>query len=82
MTITGTGFAAGAAVTFDGAIAAGATIIDGQTISLTLPILAAGTPRIVVTNVNGDSASLSNGFTATSPFAPDGCTPRPRPSRH
>lgn len=82
MTITGTGFAAGAVVTFDGAIAAGTTVIDAQTINVTLPILAAGTPRIVVTNANGDTASLSNAFTVTSPFAPDGCTSRLRPSKH
>ena len=82
MTITGTGFAAGAVVTFDGTIAAGATVIDAQTINVTLPTLAAGTPRIGVTNANGETASFSNAFSATSPFAPDSCSPRSRSIRH
>lgn len=82
MTISGTGFAAGAAVTFDGAAAKDATVVDPQTITVTLPPLPAGAPRIVVTNANGDSASLSNAFTVTSPFDPNGCAPRSRPTRH
>jgi hypothetical protein len=36
----------------------------------------------VVTNANGDSASFSNAFTVTSPFDPNGCTSRSRPTRH
>jgi parallel beta-helix repeat protein len=82
MTINGTGFATGAAVTFDGAAARDATVVDPLTITVTLPPLPAGAPRIVVTNANGDSASLSNAFTVTSPFDPIGCAPRSRPTRH
>jgi hypothetical protein len=82
MTITGSGFVTGAVVTFDGAIAAGAVVVDAQTITLTLPPLPAGSPRIVVTNSNGDSASLTNAFNVTSPFDPNGCASRPRPARH
>jgi hypothetical protein len=82
MTITGSGFVAGALVTFDGAVAAGAVVVDPQTITLTLPPLPAGSPRIVVTNSNGDSASLTNAFNVTSPFDPNGCVSRPRPARH
>jgi hypothetical protein len=82
MTITGTGFAAGAIVTFDGAIASSVAVVDAQTITLALPPLPAGRPRIVVTNANGDSASLTNAFNVTSPFDPNGCAPRPRPARH
>ncbi|HEV7427075.1 MAG TPA: IPT/TIG domain-containing protein [Thermoanaerobaculia bacterium] len=82
MTIIGTGFASGAVVTFDGAIASGVAVVDAQTITLPLPPLPAGTPRIVVTNANGDSASLTKAFNVTSPFDPNGCAPRPRPARH
>jgi Calx-beta domain-containing protein/IPT/TIG domain-containing protein len=82
MTINGSGFVAGAVVTFDGATAAGSVVVDGQTITLTLPPLPAGRPRIVVTNPNGDSASLTNAFNVTSPFDPNGCSPRSRPARH
>ena len=82
MTINGSGFVAGAVVTFDGAIATGSVVVDAQTITLTLPPLPAGSPRIVVTNPNGDSASLTNALNVTSPFDPNGCAPRPRPARH
>ena len=82
VTINGTGFVTGAVVTFDGAIASGAVVADAQTITLTLPPLAAGAPRIVVTNPNGDSASLTNVLNVTSPFDPNGCAPRSRPARH
>jgi hypothetical protein len=82
MTISGSGFVAGAVVSFDGTIATGAVVADAQTITLTLPALPAGMPRIVVTNPNGDSASLTNAFSVTSPFDPNGCSPRVRPARH
>jgi hypothetical protein len=81
-TINGSGFVAGAVVTFDGAVIAGALVTDAQTISLTLPSLPAGMPKVVVTNPNGDSASLTSAFIVTSPFDPNGCSSRARPSRH
>jgi hypothetical protein len=82
MTISGTGFAAGAMVTFNGVIAAGATVADPRTINVVLPPLTSGKVRIVVTNANGDSTSLSDAFNVTSPFDPNGCAPRGRPARH
>jgi hypothetical protein len=82
MTINGAGFATGAVVAFDGAIAVGAVVVDSQTITLQLPQLPVSTPRVAVTNPNGDSASLVNAFSVTSPFNPNACTPRPRPTRH
>jgi hypothetical protein len=81
MTITGSGFDAGATVTFDGTSAL-AAVVDAQTITLKLPPLPVGMPRVVVTNPNGDSASLTNAFSVTSPFDPNGCSPRPRSVRH
>ena len=82
ITINGTGFVTGAVVTFGGATAAGAVVVDAQTITLTLPSLPAGAPRVVVTNPNGDSASLTNALNVTSPFDPNGCATRARPARH
>jgi hypothetical protein len=82
LTIIGTGFAAGAVVTFDGVIAPGAIVADALTINVILPPLPAGTPRITVTNADGESASLSNAFNVTSPFDPNGCATRSRPTRH
>jgi hypothetical protein len=92
MTINGSGFAAGASVTFDGSTKmrgyAGETaVIDEHTITFIVPRLGTmlifdDTPGITVTNPNGDSASLTNAFTVISPFDPNGCTPRARPARH
>ena len=82
MTITGTGFLTGATITFDGVMGTGAVVVDAQTITLTLPPLPVGMPRIIVTNPNGDSASLTNAFSVASPFDPIGCSPRPRAVRH
>ncbi|MGH9421356.1 MAG: IPT/TIG domain-containing protein, partial [Thermoanaerobaculia bacterium] len=81
ITIYGIGFADGAVVTFDGVVA-NATVAGAQTITLLLPPLPAGMPRIVITNPGGDSASLSNGLNVVSPFDPNGCAPRGRPARH
>lgn len=82
ITIGGTGFVSGAVVTIDGTIATGTVVVDAQTINVTLPRLSTGMPRITVTNPNGDAASLSNGLNVVSPFDPNGCAPRPRPTRH
>jgi hypothetical protein len=82
MIVIGSGFLTGAVVTFDGAIASGSVVVDAQTITMTLPPLPAGRPRIIVTNPNGDAASLTNAVSITSPFDPNGCSPRPRPARH
>jgi hypothetical protein len=82
MTINGSGFVTGAVVTFDGTTAAIAVVVDAQTITLTVPFLPVGMPRIAVTNPNGDSASLMNAVSVTSPFDPNGCSPRARPARH
>ena len=93
MTIHGSGFAPGAIVTFDtlpvsrSGYAGEATVLDEHTITLTVPavgtmLLFDATPTVTVTNLDGDSASLTNAFTTVSPFDPNGCSPRPRPARH
>jgi parallel beta-helix repeat protein len=91
MTITGSGFAPGAMVTFGGPVGSEyvgeAAVIDEHTITITVPRIGAmllfdDTPRVTVTNPNGDAASLTDAFTTVSPFDPNGCTPRGRPARH
>jgi PKD repeat protein len=83
MTIRGDGFEEGATVTFDGVFG---TIqrIDATTIIVVVPPGAVGSPRIVITNPGGASATLSGAFTVYSPFDPNGgCSGgRSRPLRH
>ena len=61
ITISGTGFMNGATVKIDG-IDASATVIDNKTIAAITPPHAAGIVNVVVTNNDGKSATLSNGF--------------------
>jgi hypothetical protein len=74
VTITGTNFAAGATVTFGGTAATNVVVTNTTTITATTP---AGSGAVTVTvTVNGQSGSLSNGFTYSGsvPTAPGGLT--------
>jgi hypothetical protein len=62
VTITGTNFATGAAVTFGGTAATSVVVVSATQITATTPAHAAGAVTVIVT-VNGQSGSLSNGFT-------------------
>ena len=62
VTITGTNFASGATVTFAGAAAANVAVENGSTIIATAPAGTTGAVTVTVT-VNGQSASLADGFT-------------------
>ena len=62
VTITGTNFAAGATVTFGGTAATNVVVVNSTTITATTPAHAAGAVTVTVT-VNGQSGSLTNGFT-------------------
>ncbi len=62
VTIRGTGFLAGAAVTL-GAAATGVNVIDGTTITAMAPVHEAGIVDVVVTNPAGPSARLAAAFT-------------------
>ena len=62
VTITGTNFAAGAAVTFGTAAATNVVVVNGTTITATTPAGSAGAVTVTVT-VGGQSGSLTNGFT-------------------
>ncbi len=67
VTISGSGFASGATVTFDGTAATGVTVVSATSITATTPAHAAGAVNIVVTNSNGQRGTLTNGFTYTAP---------------
>jgi hypothetical protein len=66
VTISGSNFVSGATVTFGGT-AATVTSITATTIAVTTPAHAAGTVSVVVTNPDGQSATLTNSFTYNAP---------------
>jgi hypothetical protein len=66
VTITGTGFLAGATVAFGTTAATSVTVASSTTITVTTPAHAAGAVNVVVTNTDGQSGSLTNGYTYTS----------------
>lgn len=63
VTITGTGFAAGATVSFDGVAATNVTVSNATTIVATTPAGDPGPATLVVTNLDGLGASLGGAFT-------------------
>jgi hypothetical protein len=67
VTITGTGFLAGAGVTLGGIAATNVVVTSATQITATTPSHAAGVVNVVVTNSDGQSGTLSNGFTYTQP---------------
>jgi IPT/TIG domain len=67
VSITGTGFLAGATVKLDGTSATGVTVVNSTTITATTAAHAAGAVDVVVTNSDAQSGTLSNGYTYTSP---------------
>lgn len=66
LTITGSGFAAGAKVQIGGSLATDVTVAGPTTITAKTPAHAAGTTAVTVT-VGTKSASLAGGFTFTAP---------------
>ncbi|MGH9547819.1 MAG: IPT/TIG domain-containing protein, partial [Terriglobales bacterium] len=70
VTITGTGFLAGASVKLAGTSAAGVTIVSGTSITATTPAHAAGAVSVVVTNTDTQSGTLTNGYTYFNPSNP------------
>ncbi len=67
ITITGTGFLSGATVKLGGTSATGVTLVSGTSITAKTPAHAAGTVSVVVTNSDGQSGTLSNGFSYANP---------------
>ncbi|MGA9811443.1 MAG: IPT/TIG domain-containing protein, partial [Terriglobales bacterium] len=70
VTITGTGFLAGASVKLGGTSAAGVTIVSATSITATTPAHAAGAVSIVVTNTDAQIGTLTNGYTYIDPSSP------------
>ena len=62
VTITGTNFVAGATVTVAGSAATSVLVGGGTSITATTPVGVPGPALIVVTNPDGQSATLSNAF--------------------
>jgi len=67
VTIAGTSFVNGAAVTIGGAPATGITVINATTIAAVTPPHATGAATVVVTNPDAQSGSKANGFTYVAP---------------
>jgi acid phosphatase len=65
VTISGSGFATGATVMVGGVPATNVVVSSGTTITATTPPHAAGAVNVVVTNTNGLSGTLANGYTYT-----------------
>jgi hypothetical protein len=65
VTIAGTGFVSGAAVTFGGTAATSVVVVSATQITATTPAHAAGAVTVMVTNPDTQSGSLANGFTYT-----------------
>jgi phosphatidylserine/phosphatidylglycerophosphate/cardiolipin synthase-like enzyme len=63
VTITGTGFQTGAAVTLGGTAATNVVVSNGTTITATTPPHGAGPVDVVVTNTDSQSGTLTSGFT-------------------
>ena len=61
-TITGTNFVSGATVSFGGTAATAVTVTKSTSITAAAPAHAAGTVNVVVTNPDGQSATLANGY--------------------
>jgi len=70
VTITGTNFVSGATVKFDSTVATNVTVASSTSITATVPAHVAASVNIVVTNPNGQGATLTNGFTYTAPAGP------------
>jgi hypothetical protein len=65
--IAGTGFLAGATVSFGGTPATGVTMTSSTAITATTPAHAAGAVDVVVTNTDGQSGTKTGGYTYTAP---------------
>jgi hypothetical protein len=66
ISITGSGFLAGATVSLGGTPATGVTVVSSTSITATAPAHAAGAATVTVTNTDGQSGTLPNGYTYTS----------------
>src|SRR6185436_6595269 len=63
ITLTGINYAPGATVTLGGTAATGVTVVNSTTITATTPARAAGSVNVTVTNTDGQSGTITAGFT-------------------
>src|SRR5690606_32483979 len=63
LTLTGTGFLTGAAVTVGGSACGSVTVVNSTTITCSTPVHAAGTVDVVIANADGQSATLASSYT-------------------
>lgn len=67
VTITGAGFVSGATVKFGGTSATNVSVVDSTSITATAPEHASGKVDVVVTNPDGQAATLAQSFTYALP---------------
>jgi hypothetical protein len=67
VTISGTGFLTGAAVSVGGTAATGIVVVNNNTITATTPAHTAGAVGVTVTNTDGQSATLASAFNYLAP---------------
>ncbi len=67
VTITGTGFLAGATVSLGGTAATNVNVVSSTSITATTPAHVAGVVSVVVTNTDAKSGTLTNGYTYRNP---------------
>jgi hypothetical protein len=67
VTITGSGFLAGATVTLGGTAATNVNVVGSTSITATTPAHVAGAVSVVVTNTDAKSGTLTNGYTYRNP---------------
>jgi hypothetical protein len=67
VSISGSGFVAGATVSLGGAAVTSVVVVNSTTITGSTPAHAAGAVNVVVTNPNGQAATLNNGYTYQTP---------------
>ena len=70
LTVTGSGFIAGASVSIGGALCTSAVVVNSTTMTCVVPPGAAGQEDVVVTNPDSQSGTLANGLEYVSPPPP------------
>jgi hypothetical protein len=75
VTIAGTGFQAGATVTFGGTAGTSVSVANSTSITAVTPAHAAGVVNVVVTNTDTQNGTLGLGFTYAAPPAPTSVSP-------
>lgn len=82
LTITGSGFSAGASVDVGGSACTSVTVNSATQITCTTPALAAGSHAVAVTNVDTQSGSLVSAFTSVAPPTVTGVTSSMNPGAY